>query len=117
MDQTKFTFINNTFSDITTNSKTMINFLYNPVIIKNCVFKNNLCNGDSDNSSLIIFDSGDGSDTLDINNVIIENCITNGDLIIINGNNSTVTLSNIEINNIHSYGSIINNQSLNVLKL
>ncbi|OUM59253.1 hypothetical protein PIROE2DRAFT_15246, partial [Piromyces sp. E2] len=113
MDQAKFIFLNDTFSDITSSSKTVFDLMYNSVVMKNCIIKNVLCNGDGDNSSLIIFDSGDNNDILDLNNVTIENCKTNGDLIMINGNNSSIKLSNIKINNIHSYGSVINNQSLN----
>ncbi|ORX40393.1 hypothetical protein BCR36DRAFT_364685 [Piromyces finnis] len=112
MDQGKLIFMNTTFSDIITNSKTMINFMYNSVIIEDCEFKNILCNGDSDNSSLIIFDSGENSNTFDIKNVIIENCKTNGDMITINGNKPIIKMFNVKIDKIHSYGALINNQSI-----
>jgi len=100
--------------DIKISSGSMINILFNSVSFKNCNFKNIVCIGESDNSSLIRFQSCDYGNTLNIKDVTINKCFSNGDLITIEGNNSSIIMSNLIINNVSSYGSIINDLSLKV---
>ncbi|OUM67071.1 hypothetical protein PIROE2DRAFT_5559, partial [Piromyces sp. E2] len=85
--------------------------MFNSVSFNNCVFKDIICIGESDNSSLIRFKSSDYGNTLNMTNITIDNCSSNGDLIIIEGSDSTILQSNLIIKNVTSYGSIINNLS------
>ncbi|ORX79036.1 hypothetical protein BCR32DRAFT_246689 [Anaeromyces robustus] len=115
-EESIYSFRNVTFKDITVNSKSIIDILYNSITFDNCFFSNILCNGESEHSSLLTFTSSDYGNALKMNNVTIENSKSNGNLILIKGNMSNIELSNLNINKIYSYGSVINNLSLNVSK-
>jgi len=92
----------------------MINIIYNSLSFDGCSFKNILCNGDSDSSSLITFTSNIYGNLFELKNSTIEDCKSNGDLIMIKGEKATMNFNNSKINNITSYGSLINNISQNV---
>ena len=95
-------------------SKSMIETTYKNISFDGCTFKNILCIGESSDASLIKFTSSDYGNTLNLNNISIENCNSNGDFIVIDGNNSNINISNIKINDIISYGSLLNNKSTKV---
>jgi len=86
-------------------------------MFNNCLFENILCNGDSDDSSLLDFHSSDYGNIFTMNNVTISNCRSNGDFIKIGGNLSYVNLNNLKIDSVTSYGPVISNKSFNVSKL
>ena len=113
-EESKYEFYNSNFVDITTNSKSMIGIIYNSLSLNGCNFENILLNGDSDDSSLITFISGDNENSVIIKNTSFKNCQSNGDLLVINGNNTFIEIDNIILNNISSYGSLLNDLSLNV---
>jgi len=117
-DESLYTFTNVTFNDILTSSKSMIEITYRNATFNDCTFKNILCIGESEDSSLIKFTSSDYGNTLNMNNIIIEKCNSNGDFIVFNGNDSTINISNITINEIYSYGSLLNNKATkSILKI
>ncbi|OUM59259.1 hypothetical protein PIROE2DRAFT_63897 [Piromyces sp. E2] len=69
-------------------------------MINNSTFS--VCNGDGDDSSLILFDSGEVEKKYEFLNLSINNSITNGPLVKIIGNNnneSIITFENINISN------------------
>jgi len=109
--ETSYTFTNAEFKDIKMSSKSMIETIYKNISFDGCTFKNILCIGENNDASLIEFTSSDYGNTLSMNNVSIEKCNTNGDFIAIDGNNSNINISNIKINEINSYGSLLNNKS------
>jgi len=85
--------------------------------LNNCLFNNILCNGDREDSSLIVFESSTNGNNINISNTIINNCKSNGDLITFRGDLSNIQFSNISIIENSSYGSILNNKSLKVNKI
>jgi len=89
----------------------MIEIVYKNATFNNCTFKNISCVGDSEDSSLIKYTSSDYGNSLILDGITIKNCNSNGDLIVINGNNSFVNISNVTINDVSSYGSLLNNMS------
>jgi len=95
----------------------VIRALYRTIMFNNCLFENILCNGDSDDSSLLDFHSSDYGNIFTMNNVTISNCRSNGDFIKIGGNLSYVNLNNLKIDSVTSYGPVISNKSFNVSKL
>ncbi|OUM58115.1 hypothetical protein PIROE2DRAFT_16696 [Piromyces sp. E2] len=113
-EESSYYFDNVKFSDIITNSKSMINTIYNSLSFNNCTFINIICNGDVEDSSLIKFTSIDNTyNLLNFNNVIVEECKSNGDFIIIDGDKSLINIENFMIHNITSYGSLLNIMSSN----
>jgi len=111
-EQSEYHFNNVTFKNIKTNSDAMIKNSYNYISFKNCVFEDILCNGDIDDSSLLKFNSN--NITMDVDNVIIKDCITNSDLVKFLGNELILNIHNSSIQDISSYGSIMNNNFFNV---
>ncbi|OUM58114.1 hypothetical protein PIROE2DRAFT_16695, partial [Piromyces sp. E2] len=103
---------NSVFKDITTNSKTLIYVEFNDLLIENCSFNNIILNGDADYSSLINFYSNEYGNSFTIKTTNFYDNVSNGEFIIINGDNSNVIFTNMTVNNIHSYGSLIKNKSL-----
>jgi len=91
--------------------------IYNTLTLNNCLFNNILCNGDREDSSLIVFESSTNGNNINISNTIINNCKSNGDLITFRGDLSNIQFSNISIIENSSYGSILNNKSLKVNKI
>ncbi|ORX82768.1 hypothetical protein BCR32DRAFT_292411 [Anaeromyces robustus] len=110
-EETTYSFSNVKFMDIKSNAKAIINTTYKSLSFNNCTFSNILCNGDGENSSLIFINTSINGNTIELNNTIIDECTTNGDLIKITGSLATIKLSNLIIRNIYSYGSIIYNTS------
>ncbi|ORX47931.1 hypothetical protein BCR36DRAFT_294937, partial [Piromyces finnis] len=110
--EANYTFESIIMEDIKIRSGIMIDILYKSVSFKNCVFNNIICGGESDNSSLIRFISSDYGNYIDMKNINIKNCTSNGDLIIFDGRNSTITLSDSMINNSNFH----NNMNINKLK-
>jgi len=94
----------------------MINVMYNSLSFNNCVFSGILCNGDGDDSSLIYYNTINNNNNFSIENSIIKNCKTNGDLIKVKGDITVITFFNFSVINNSIYGSFINNESLNVNK-
>lgn len=84
------------------------------VYISDCEFLNILCNGESEDSSFIYFQSNIYGNSINIENSVISNGRSNGDFISINGDLSFINFSNVTINEIYSYGSLLNNISNNV---
>ncbi|ORX44484.1 hypothetical protein BCR36DRAFT_359576 [Piromyces finnis] len=112
-DETNYSFMNDTFSNIKSNSNAIIQSTYKPLSISNCKFKNILLNGEIDSSSLIVFNSGDAEKKFIMKNTDIKSCQSNGDLILIKGDTTLIEFSNVSITNVSAYGSILNNISKN----
>jgi len=98
-------------SDINLNSNAILHSLYSKLTIKNLDFINIKCTGDSGESSLILFNSGDMSHKLDISNLNVQKCSTNGPLISITGNSNEISIRDSTFENNNSYGSGIKNDS------
>ncbi|ORX45341.1 hypothetical protein BCR36DRAFT_358228, partial [Piromyces finnis] len=96
---------------IKTNSIAILHFIYNNISLNNIEVEDIQCIGDSDNTSFILFNSGEKYKYLDITNMKIQNSISNGPFIKICGDNNEISIKNSFIKNIRSYGSIIENQS------
>jgi len=86
-------------------------FIYNNIEINNIDAENIKCLGDGSDTSFILFDSGEIKKRLSINNLYAHNISSNGPLIKIIGNNNEFNMENSEINNIFSFGSVIDNLS------
>ncbi|ORX47897.1 hypothetical protein BCR36DRAFT_294812, partial [Piromyces finnis] len=112
-DESNYIFSNSTFKDININSRSLITVMYNSLTFNNCNFRNIICYGSGDATSLIEFISKKDGNSISLINTIIENSKSNGDLIKISGDNTIMNLSNIIFNNIISYGSLLNDVSLN----
>jgi len=104
------------FKKIYTNSKTVFYFLYNNVEIDNLEVEDLKCVGDIDNSSFILFDSGESEKLFNINNMNIKNSVSNGSFIKIRGYSNIINIKNSVIENVQSSGSIIENESKNVYR-
>jgi len=100
--------------DINLNSKSLIYSLYKNLIINDLKIENIKCTGDSGESSLILFDSGELSQIIDISNLNINDCTSNGPLIRIIGDTNQIYIKDSYIDNNNSFGSIIKNTSSNV---
>jgi len=103
-------------NDITLNSNALIYSLYRDLIISNLDIQNIKCIDDNDKSSLIIFNSGALLQKMEISNSNVSNCLTNGPLISITGNDNEINIKDTAIDNNTSYGSGIMNSSSKVKK-
>ena len=74
-----------------------------------------ICNGDDGDSSLILFNSGEAEKKIELYNLNINNCSTNGPLIKITGSHNEVIIKDTIINNVNSYGLLIENNSEKVI--
>jgi len=92
----------------------MINIIYHSISFNNCTFSNILCNGEIEESSLVVFHSSIYENTMEMKNVTISDCISNGDFIIIKGDTSILNISDSEINFVSCYGRLLNIGSMNV---
>ncbi|OUM68571.1 hypothetical protein PIROE2DRAFT_3716 [Piromyces sp. E2] len=110
-EKAQYQFSNVLFEDIATNSKTLIDTFYSDISFFNSQFKNILLNGDVDNSSLINFNSN--GNTLNMENVILNNIKANGNLIVIEGYLPNIKINNTEISDTSSFGSLLTNISSN----
>lgn len=88
----------------------MFKVLYKNLNFNGCIFSDILCNGED--SSFIFFKSSEYGNSIIFDNSIIINGKSNGDYILINGDLSLIKFSNLTINKIYSYGSLLNNISL-----
>jgi len=103
--------------NIVTNSKALIKIIYNNIKINDFEVDNITCNGDSGDSSFIVFISNDSNkNSFQVNNFNIKNSYTNGQLIKINGGSNEIIMENLSISNIISYGSVIEISSKKVRK-
>ncbi|ORX42861.1 hypothetical protein BCR36DRAFT_150195 [Piromyces finnis] len=100
--------------NITTNSKALLHFLYKDISINHIDIENVFCVGDSGDTSLILYDSGEKEKVFDINDMNINVAYSNGPLIKLLGKNTNIILKDIKIENTHSFGSIIDNDSDNL---
>jgi len=91
--------------------------LYSDISIDGFDSENIICNGDGGDSSLILFDSGEAEKKIELYNLNINNCSTNGPLIKITGNHNEVIIKDTIINNVNSYGPLIENNSEKVLSI
>ncbi|ORX76880.1 hypothetical protein BCR32DRAFT_270994 [Anaeromyces robustus] len=110
--EAKYDFEDVVFFNITVNSQAMINNMYNSISFKNCIFEKITCVGDMDNSSIILFNSDNIDNTLNMDNIVIRRCVSNGDLIRIIGKALTINLMNTFVEDNISYGPILNNKIL-----
>ncbi|ORX56015.1 hypothetical protein BCR36DRAFT_280564 [Piromyces finnis] len=109
--ESKYTLDNIKFSNITTNSKFLLHFMYNDIFINNIEVENISCIGEAGNTSFILFDSGEKNCILTIKNSIMKNNYSNGSFIRIVGDSTKLFIENTIFHEIESYGSIIENQS------
>ena len=101
--------------DIEVNSKALINIIYNDIFLDNIEIENVRCIGDERDTSFLLFNSGDTKKKMHINGLNVKNCRLNGSFIKIEGNSNELELNNMNINNIISYGPILESISENVL--
>ncbi|ORY21775.1 hypothetical protein LY90DRAFT_676120 [Neocallimastix californiae] len=113
-EQSQYTIKNVQLNSIYINSKAILYFIYNNVVIDNLEVEDIKCVGDDDKSSFLLFDSGEDKKSLNINKLSIKNGVSNGGFIKINGYSNKLVISNSFINNIKSSGSIIESKSKNV---
>ena len=105
---------NVSINDINLNSNALIYSLYRDLIISNLDIQNIKCIGNNDKSSLIMFNSGALSQKMEISNSNVSNCLTNGSLINITGNDNEINIKDTTIDDNTSYGSGIINSSSKV---
>ncbi|ORX51109.1 hypothetical protein BCR36DRAFT_288589, partial [Piromyces finnis] len=95
------------FNNITSNSKALLYFVYSDVKMNIVEFNDITCIGDRGDSSFILYDSSENDVNMEINNLIGKNSQSNGPFIKIIGDSASIIINNSYINNIKSYGSII----------
>jgi len=110
-DESKFILDQVNFSNIKTNSKALLYFTHNNIILNNITAENITCYGDNDNSSFILFDSGEIKKSIYIRNFQAKKCISNGPFIKVRGALNKFRLTKSSINAVKSYGPIIENLS------
>jgi len=113
-EEGKYAFDNIRLSNIRSNSKALLKFIYSDIYINNMEVENIRCIGDRNDTSFILYDTGENVMKISINNLVIKNSISNGPFIKIKGNTSKVNFENFNLVNITSYGSIIDNLSKKV---
>lgn len=106
-EESIYIFNNVQLNNITTNSNYLLYFINHNIILKQVKFKDINCLGDENDSSLILFDSGENDNQLILNDIVIDNNKSNGSLIQIIGNSCQLAVSNSKIENVISYGPII----------
>jgi len=112
--ESTITLNNININEINLNSKSLIYSIYKDLTINNLEISNIKCTGDSGESSLILFESGEASHKMDLSNLYIRECVSNGPLIRIIGNTNEIYVKDSRIKYNESYGPIIKNTSLNV---
>jgi len=98
-------------NNISTNGKGLINSFYNDLIISGLDANNITCYGDSGDSSLILFDSNIVSKRLELDNININDSSFNGPTFKILGSSNEILINNLYVNNVKSFGPIIDNMS------
>ncbi|OUM68068.1 hypothetical protein PIROE2DRAFT_4352 [Piromyces sp. E2] len=114
--ESKYTLENVKFTNIKTNSKYLLNFMYNDIYINQIDVENISCIGEENDASFILLNSGEIKSKLTIKNSKMINNNSNGSFIRINGESSELILENTTFDNIISYGSVIQSES-KMLKL
>jgi len=99
------------FKNIKSNSKGVLFFQYNNVDLINITIENISCNGDSGETSFILFDSGEEYKSLLIENLNAKSVQSNGSFIKIKGDTNEILIKNSNFSEIVSFGSIIENKS------
>ncbi|ORX59217.1 hypothetical protein BCR36DRAFT_275816 [Piromyces finnis] len=97
--------------NVHSNSKAILHILYKQITFDNLEMDNIVCNGDSGESSMLLYDSGETNVTLELKGLKITNSYTNGPLIKIKGNDNEIIIQGTVVSNVQSYGSIIGNLS------
>ncbi|ORX57717.1 hypothetical protein BCR36DRAFT_402149, partial [Piromyces finnis] len=110
-EETLYFLSNVTMNDISINSNALINFNYNKKLeFNNIEIFNVLCVGD--NSSLLNINTNDHDNAfINLRELKIHSCKSNGALIKLNGKKNIISISNSEIYNNTCYGSVIENIS------
>ncbi|ORX40407.1 hypothetical protein BCR36DRAFT_222681, partial [Piromyces finnis] len=111
-EQAELHFKNTIFENIESNSINVIEVYSQPLTFDSCTFNNIICYGDANASSLIKIDSVERKNKYIFNDLSINNCKSNSDLIKIAGNDVQIEISHTTIKNIFSYGSVINDIAL-----
>jgi len=83
--------------------------------MNNIEFSNITCTGDNGDASFILYDSGENEKIIEINNLKGNYSQSNGPFIKIIGNSNSVIINDSSINNIISYGPIIEISSEKVI--
>ena len=81
----------------------------------NITIENISCNGDSGETSFILFDSGEEYKSLLIENLNAKSVQSNGSFIKIKGDTNEILIKNSNFSEIVSFGSIIENKSKKVI--
>ncbi|ORX82804.1 hypothetical protein BCR32DRAFT_292364 [Anaeromyces robustus] len=109
--ESKYILNNIKLDSIKTNSKAVLNFVYNDIYIDNMEANSISCVGDGGDTSFILFNSGENKKFLSINNSLITNSSSNGSFIKLLGDTNDFILKNTNVSSIFSYGPIIENTS------
>lgn len=113
-EESRYTLTNVKLNNINTNSKALLYFIYNNVTINKLTLEKIHCRGDIDDSSGILFDSGEEKKKLYITNLKISRCISNGSFIKIKGESNDIIIEKSDIRYSELYGPVIENTSKKV---
>jgi len=113
-EETTAIFNNVNINNIRTNSNPVFNVQLNDLILNNVNIQDIYCLGSGSDSSLFVLDSGENDNKFSLKNINIKNCISNSSFIKIKGEHNEVEIEDTTIDNIVSYGTIIDNQSKHV---
>jgi len=94
----------------------LFHFVYNDVIMKNVNVEYIYCVGEGGDASFIYFDGGEEKKKLLMENVNVNFVTTNGPFIKIKGEEYEIDIINSNIQNITSYGSVIEDTGKKVNK-
>ncbi|ORY28851.1 hypothetical protein LY90DRAFT_674031 [Neocallimastix californiae] len=112
-EESKYNFENNRLENIQTNSEALLYFIYNDININKLEAINITCFGDIDNASFILYYSGTNRKRLSMENIEFKNIKSNGSFIKITGEFNEFSIKDSTIENIISFGSIIDIESEN----
>ncbi|OUM57795.1 hypothetical protein PIROE2DRAFT_17108, partial [Piromyces sp. E2] len=99
-----YSFINIKFNNITTNAQALLHFLYIDIPFNNVEMSNIKCIG---NSSVFLFESDENEMIIDLNNLNVNSCVSNGPFMKTLGNNNHIVIKDSNLSNISSYGPVI----------
>ncbi|ORX57898.1 hypothetical protein BCR36DRAFT_402256 [Piromyces finnis] len=102
-----YSFNNIELSNIKTNSKALLHFIYSDITIHTMKVENIVCVGDRSDTSFILLDSGENNMKISMKDIKIKNSSSNGPFIKIKGNSSKIHFENFNLVNVTSYGSVI----------